>query len=442
MQNRPAPDAIRAAALALALAALSPPAHAQNWVDITPGGTVPPQRAWASAIHDPVGNRMVIFAGRNAGGDRNDVWAYDIGAGTWSDITPAMGSAPLPRRTPGSSYDPVAHRMVTWSGQATGAFFNDAWALDLAGGGWTDLMPSGGPPAIRYGVAVTFDPVAGELVTFAGFTVSGRFDDTWRLDPAAASWTDVSPGSSPLERCLHTACYDAVGHRMIMYGGQNTGPLGDLWAFDLTANTWAELTPVTSPPARFFASSIYDASNRRMTIFGGNTGVRVNDAWVFDMWTGEWTALVPTGTKPSAREGAAAIYDGANDRMLVFGGFTGIYQNDLWALENLSQTATGINDDRAPAASAVLLHPGAPNPFNPTTTLRYELARSARATLRVYDVHGRLVRTLVSATLPAGAHRATWDGRDEGGARVASGVYLARLETPHGAQTRRLVLLR
>jgi hypothetical protein len=417
------------------------PAAAQNWVDITPGGTSPPARAWASAVHDAQNDRMVIFGGRGVGGDRNDVWAYDLDSGTWADLTPGSGSAPAPRRTPGSVYDPAGHRMVTWSGQA-GTFFNDAWTFDLAGGTWTLLAPSGGPPAIRYGVAVTYDPVVGDLVTFAGFTSSGRFDDTWRLNAAAATWTDVTPVSSPLERCLHSACYDAVGRRMIMYGGQNAGPLGDLWAFDLAANTWSELTPPSGPPARFFASNVYDARNRRVTIFGGNTGSLQNDAWVFDLWTGAWTMLAPTGTPPAAREGAAAIYDEAGDRMLVFGGNNGSYQNDLWALENLSGTATSVRPERGPAASGVVLHPGAPNPFHPQTNLRFELTRESRATLRVYDVRGRAVRTLVSGFLGAGEHRATWDGRDDAGVRVASGVYLLRLETPHGGQTRSLVLLR
>jgi hypothetical protein len=67
-----------------------------------------------------------------------------------------------------------------------------------------------------------------------------------------------------------------------------------------------------------------------------------------------------------------------------------------------------------------------PNPFNPQTTISYELAVAAVVELEIYDVKGALVRRLVREAMPAGRHAAVWNGEDDGGARVASGVYLAR----------------
>jgi flagellar hook assembly protein FlgD len=63
-------------------------------------------------------------------------------------------------------------------------------------------------------------------------------------------------------------------------------------------------------------------------------------------------------------------------------------------------------------------------------------------TLRVYDVSGRLVRTLVDGRQPEGVATATWDGRNDGGGRVASGVYFYRLEAGDTRATRRMVLLK
>jgi flagellar hook assembly protein FlgD len=60
----------------------------------------------------------------------------------------------------------------------------------------------------------------------------------------------------------------------------------------------------------------------------------------------------------------------------------------------------------------------------------------------VYDVAGRLVRTLVDGPLPAGRHEARWNGRSEGGGAAASGVYFCRLTLPGSSKTRRMVLLR
>jgi len=67
----------------------------------------------------------------------------------------------------------------------------------------------------------------------------------------------------------------------------------------------------------------------------------------------------------------------------------------------------------------------APNPANPGTAISYDLPRATRLVLRVVDVRGRVVRTLVDGWRPAGAHRAFWDGRDQAGRAVASGRYLA-----------------
>ena len=83
-----------------------------------------------------------------------------------------------------------------------------------------------------------------------------------------------------------------------------------------------------------------------------------------------------------------------------------------------------------------------PNPFVIGTTFRFTTARPGPASLRVYDIGGRLVREITRAELAAGDHRADWDGRDAGGRRVAAGVYLVRLETADSVATGRITRLR
>lgn len=83
-----------------------------------------------------------------------------------------------------------------------------------------------------------------------------------------------------------------------------------------------------------------------------------------------------------------------------------------------------------------------PNPFNPRTTLSFDLAAPARVRIRIYDVAGRLVRQLLDDRLPAGRHGTPWDGRGDDGQAVASGAYLARVEAGGAVQTTRLALIR
>lgn len=95
------------------------------------------------------------------------------------------------------------------------------------------------------------------------------------------------------------------------------------------------------------------------------------------------------------------------------------------------------------AVASTRLLPGAPNPFNPRTTLVYELAHSSPVDLRIIDASGRLVRVLVSKQRQTGGrHAVTWDGRDDGGRSVAAGVYLGRLTAGGTTDVQRLVLIR
>jgi hypothetical protein len=86
--------------------------------------------------------------------------------------------------------------------------------------------------------------------------------------------------------------------------------------------------------------------------------------------------------------------------------------------------------------------PNAPNPFNPETVFTVGMPRDGRARLVVYDIAGRRVRTLVDGTVRAGWKAVTWDGRNEHGGRVASGVYFCRLSTDGSSVRRKVVLLK
>ncbi|HRX50423.1 MAG TPA: C25 family cysteine peptidase [Candidatus Krumholzibacteria bacterium] len=93
---------------------------------------------------------------------------------------------------------------------------------------------------------------------------------------------------------------------------------------------------------------------------------------------------------------------------------------------------------------ALVLEPCAPNPFNPATTIRFALPADVRGRtrLRVFDLQGRLVRTLVDGVLPAGFHEVAWRGRDDRDRAVGSGVYLYRLEAGGVAAQGRMTLVK
>jgi hypothetical protein len=115
------------------------------------------------------------------------------------------------------------------------------------------------------------------------------------------------------------------------------------------------------------------------------------------------------------------------------------------AVDDVEIMLTGASDIpegivRGPAVLA--LYPNRPNPFSARTVLRFQLDRERPVRLGIYDVTGRLVRLLVDAPrLDQGTHTVVWDGRDDAGQRVASGVYLYRLDAGGKERTRKLILL-
>jgi hypothetical protein len=108
---------------------------------------------------------------------------------------------------------------------------------------------------------------------------------------------------------------------------------------------------------------------------------------------------------------------------------------DLGWLDSLPTAADG-------GVPGIAMLSNYPNPFNPTTTIRYAISSAQNITLGVFDVRGRLVRSLGAGAKGAGPHQTVWDGHDDHGRPVASGVYYVRLAGDRETLTRKIVLLK
>lgn len=110
-------------------------------------------------------------------------------------------------------------------------------------------------------------------------------------------------------------------------------------------------------------------------------------------------------------------------------------------MEETYEGTSGASDDQIAEAPAPLLKQNVPNPFNPTTRIAFTLEERSPVLLEIFDVAGRPVRTLLrDREFPSGLHDVTWDGRDERGATVPSGLYLYRLRTGDRSEVRKMVV--
>jgi Bacterial Ig-like domain (group 3)/Galactose oxidase, central domain len=195
----------------------------------------------------------------------------------------------------------------------------------------------------------------------AGQQASTTVNQVWVLTNANGSggppaWIQVMPtgGPPPTKIFGASVVYDSSNNRLILFGGNDGSfPTNDVWVF-ANANglggtpTWTQLAPSGPlPPARDNHAAVYDSANNRMVIFGGCAGSclpALNDVWVLTNANGlggapSWTQLPTTGLPPAPRIGMASAYEPTSNRLILFGGqngggFAGSTFPEVWVLTN------------------------------------------------------------------------------------------------------------
>jgi hypothetical protein len=198
------------------------------------------------------------------------------------------------------------------------------------------------PPAPRAGHAAVRDPVRDRMIVFGGFNATST-NQVWTLSlDGSHRWELMATaGTPPQPRRYHAMVHDPVRDRLIVIGGliADGTVANDVWALSLSgAPTWTRLLP--GGPAltpRRNVVAVYDPPRDRVIIHGGYNGLFfLDETWSLLLGVGDaprWTQIAPPGPKPVARNGAAAVYDPVRERMVVYGGWSGTsYLGDVWAL--------------------------------------------------------------------------------------------------------------
>ncbi len=190
-------------------------------------------------------------------------------------------------------------------------------------------------------------------------------------------------------------------------GTQPTTELGAVQVNNAPSDTWVEVDfsglNITIDHD-FIVFMEYDGTNK--PVFGFDP-VNNGRAWDYDPGAGGWSAW-----------------------------------NETYFMRAVVSTASGIKSELGAVPDRFDLAQNFPNPFNPETIIKYQLPRQSHVKLEIYNTLGQKVRTLVDATQKASYYSVKWDGRNQSGNRVSSGIYLYRLETDGFVRTRKMILLR
>ena len=316
-----------------------------------------PSARWHhTAILDPLRNRMVVFGGYP--GADNQAWTLSLtSVVVWQ---PLGGMGPAGRASCVAVYDSHRQRMIVHGGSdgyGALAYLSDTWAMSTnEPWHWVSLDIRGPIPPGRYAHTAIFDEMNDRVVIFGGYGVEGVMNDVWAFEmDGSPRWQRVeATGEAPAPRAGHSAVYDRARQQMIVYGGMSPGDqgpdyFGDAWELSLAGPPrWRPLQPSgVSPVARAEHSAVYDPVNKEVIVYGGGTYLEsiqdfqvLGDTWALSLrGNPRWRLVAEDSflpTHPGPRDRHVAVYDGANHRMLVFGGSRGGGPfgalSNLWAL--------------------------------------------------------------------------------------------------------------
>jgi len=136
---------------------------------------------------------------------------------------------------------------------------------------------------------------------------------------------------------------------------------------------------------------------------------------------------------------------GDGEIFFIAGKFNSVDDVEILNLEATSSNGTIITPDFKLISTDVYpasfkLEQNYPNPFNPATTIKFRIPKETRVQIAIFDITGRLVKILIDNVLPAGEHITVWDGTDENGIRVSSGVYIYRMYADDFISSRKMIL--
>ncbi|HKQ58675.1 MAG TPA: kelch repeat-containing protein [Candidatus Eisenbacteria bacterium] len=391
------------------------------WWFPNPGyGTPPSARGGHAAVYDSLRNRMLLIGGFDET-LHNDVWEYTPpGTGTWSELA-VGGTAMSPRAQHAAVYDPVRDRVIVIGGD-TGVFMNDVWALDLAGPlEWHELSPTGVAPSPRREHTAIYDPAGDRIIVFGGFDGQAK-NDIWELSLGETPvWKRLTAiGTSPTPRYGHTAVFDPLRRRMVVFGG-GTGPgtfAGDVFALGLD---------IATPVAVALANA--DA-----------TPDRVRLAWTIDA-AGSVEATVSRSVEGSGQwiELGNPIRSGERlefeDQTIMPGTRYG-YRLVVW--EGGEETRAEPVWVTVPERAVLALRGVWPNPASRDLSVVFTLPGDQPALLELYDLGGRRIASREVGTLGAGEHRVGLaDARS-----LPAGIYLVRLRHDRGVLTAKACVVR
>lgn len=287
---------------------------------------------------------------------------------------------------------------------------------------WGAAMPA----HHRNGGSALYD---GKIYMIAGSDDVAYTDRVDIYDIANDSWSTGAslPVSMQTEAVL-------VGDKIYTVGGYDGMTHDEVFEYDIANNTWTQVGTAPMP------TSAHKMAEYNGYIYSVGDYADVDRIMRYNPMDNSWVIydsnyIGRRHTSTVIHNGKLFIVAGNSNRDGTWQYFNLVQSVDLTQMVSIAPPA-GLRPDRSS------LQQNFPNPFNPTTSIRFFLDRSGDVSVTIFNLKGQQVRQLLSENRNLGEHEVMWDGKSDSGKDLASGPYMYVLETPEKTHTKRMVLLR
>lgn len=413
-----------------------------SWGPFGPVADHPPARERHAAVALGSHATMLIMGGaRNPQGNELpeepiDVWAFDH---AWHRIF-ALSAQPNQRAGHTAIYDPARSRVIVYGGDSSWIArgtplrggYGDTWGWSMADSSWT-LLSTSGP--VRTEHSAVYDAVRDRMLVYGGIDANGTYsNEVWSLSLGDLTWSRLDAnGAPPTGRALHTAIYDPVHDRMVVYGGatQNwSWPMRDVWTLDFGGTALPQVEARWLGPAtpgghgEFLAVVTSRMAGRQYYSSQLSLGPNLNTTYIS-------TAPLASGESDTIRFSIPvpdSLRGEMNARFSV--SCPGVPYFSTPIIMPLA-----LNTPDAPTAQRLDVWP---NPAPGALSVSFTLARPEAATIDLFDIGGRRVASIPLGTLGAGAHSMTLAQTR----KISGGIYFLRLTHGNTTETRRVCFVR
>ena len=439
----------------------------------------PPARAYHSAV--AVDNKMVIFGGIDKNYQvLNDIWEFDPTTDTWVNIG---GTNPPPARSDQTMSNVNGKIIICGGLDSQGQPLGDTWTFDATTSSWTKGQDFPGSPNDSYGSSAV---VSGGKVTLFGVT-----NKAYSYDPVSDDWETVNIGNPPSSTSLSASAQ--IGDYGFRFGGEDNSTANvtnQAYYFDAVNNSWAQAADMPSPLASSAAASYTlgglqkssgysaGAATERILLYGGMdanwqaTGRTFiyTPAFTIPVELSSFTAnqvengiLLVWETKTESNNYGFEVerkLDESWEKISFIKGHGSTAEPQRYRFtDNITVNVASIHyrlkqldfDGAFKYSPVVTIHLNSPtdfkllqnypNPFSAQggdskTTIQFSLKKESPVLLQVYDIGGRLIKTLVNESRQPGIYKAAFAAQN-----LAAGVYFYRIKMGSFQAVKKIVLL-